>query len=118
MSESKSSELVSSAPVDEERDAKFDIVDEVGRHFLQSDSSRLIDEWIEKHCSSFDQQTEEHSLEHTTLHEEFKTLYEDIVESKTQRMYFSSLFYEFSLDLYIMLLRLYYCQGVNFSRVL
>lgn len=70
--------------LEEEKDEAFDIVDLVGRHFLESNASQLIDEWIKKHCLSFSSSsaTEEHTLEQTSLHEEFKKLYEETVESE------------------------------------
>jgi hypothetical protein len=70
---------------DEQKDIDVDIVDVVGKHFIESNASKSINEWIKKKCLSinFDySSTEEHSFEHTSYHEEFKRLYEETVESK------------------------------------
>ena len=71
------------------KDAKEDsIVAKVGRYFFEDSSfSQTFEEWVAKHAPRIDPslQDDEYPLEYTTLYEEFKKLYEGLLEDYIER---------------------------------
>ena len=71
------------------KDAKEDsIVAKVGRYFFEDSSfSQTFEAWVSKHAPRIDPSLsdDEYPLEYTTLYEEFKKLYEGLLEDYIER---------------------------------
>ena len=74
---------------DESKDAKEDsIVAKVGRYFFEDSSfSQTFEQWVSKNAPRIDPSLsdDEYPLEYTTLYEEFKKLYEGLLEDYIER---------------------------------
>ena len=74
---------------EDSKDAKEDsIVAKVGRYFFEDSSfSQTFEEWVSKNAPRIDPslQDDEYPLEYTTLYEEFKKLYEGLLEDYIER---------------------------------